>query len=807
MTREHPWEDLLASARKPQQYVGCEWGGVPTRAGLPDVTLAYPDTYELGMSNFGLAVVRHLLVESGRFNVRRAYCPAPDLYSRLCASGRELVCVEDAFPVSRSSVIGFGVPAEALYTNILRMLSLAGLPALASERLESAPVVVAGGGGLANPLPLSPFIDVFYLGDAEEHAVELFEALSGGGGRRARLSEVAGIPGVWVPSLGPKPVTVQRVSALRQADAPVRQLVPLCQVAHDRAVVEIARGCSRGCRFCQAGFLSRPVRERKPAEVMDLLERSLGATGWEEAGLLSLSFSDYSRLEELLPCLADFERRTGISVSKPSLRPDTFARLEGFGRISGRITLAPEAGTERLRWKLNKCMTDKDIIESFDMAFDLGAKGVKLYFLVGLPDETDEDLEGIGALARAACNAASRHRRNPGASVSVALSPFVPKPATPLQWAPQAGWSELWRRIRFTASRCGRASVGWNDPGLAVVEAVLGLGDGDSTPGLLSAAVDAGAGFDGWSDRFRWDVWRELIGNRPGLEGRLRDGLDPGDPLPWDFISTGVSRGHLLEELERFGRGEATPDCREAGCSGCGACGEGGSPCDSWSAASRDGSSGGPCVIAGQGSAGADAFGGRPACVARFWYSKRGLARFSSHLDTVRMWMRVFRRAGLEAVTRGSHVKRQRIRFGPALPLGFSGSAECVDVLLGAPPPPGMQEAVSRSLPPGFGLLRARVLPPDTPAPDREAALAEYAVMCDIPDPETLMRFEGVRGARMEGGTLLLEIDMSCPKARPDRLLEEAGVAFGSIERTGLFGVSDGRRHPLAGAEGGDDPA
>lgn len=807
MTPAHPWEDLLASSGKPQQYIGCEWNSVRPRAGLPDVTLAYPDTYELGMSNFGLAAVRHILVESGRFNVRRAYCPAPDMDSKLRASGRELVCIEDAFPVSRSSVIGFGVPAEALYTNILRMLGLAGLPARASERPDSAPVVVAGGGGLANPLPLSPFVDVFFLGDAEDHAAELFTILSGGGGRRGKLAEVSQIPGVWVPSLGPKPVEVQHVRALRPADAPVRQLVPLCQVTHDRAVVEIARGCSRGCRFCQAGFVSRPVRERPPAEVLDLLEKTIGATGWEEAGLLSLSFSDYSRLEDLLPCLADFERKTGVSISKPSLRPDTFARLGGLGRISGRITLAPEAGTERLRWKLNKCMTDKEIIDSFDMAFGLGAKGIKLYFLVGLPGETDEDLEGIGTLARAACSAASRHRRNPGRSVSVALSPFVPKPATPLQWAPQAGWSELWRRIRFTASRCGRATVGWNDPGLAVVEAVLGLGDADSTSELLSAAVKAGAGFDGWSDRFRWDVWRGLIGSRPGLEDRLRDGLDPGAPLPWDFISTGVSRGYLLDELGRYDAGQASPDCREAGCSGCGACGEGGPPGAPLSGSPCPDAAGVAGSLAGHSLEGVDAGMGRPACIARFWYSKRGLARFSSHLDTVRMWTRAFRRAGLEAVTRGGHVKRQRIRFGPALPLGFSGSAECVDVLLGTPPSPGMMEAVSRSLPPGFGLSRARVLPPDTPAPDREAALAEYAVMCDIPDPEALMRFEGVRGARMENGILILEIDLSCPKARPDRLLEAAGAAFGSIERTGLFGVSDGRRRPLAGAEGGDDPA
>lgn len=806
MTRAHPWEDLLTSAWKPQQYIGCEWNSVAPRTGLPDVTLAYPDTYELGMSNFGLAAVRHLLVESGRFNVRRAYCPAPDMDSKLRASGRELVCVEDGFPVSRSSVIGFGVPAEALFTNILRMLCMAGLPARASERPESAPVVVAGGGGLANPLPLSPFIDVFFLGDAEDQAVELFAILSGGGGRRGRLAEASSIPGAWVPSLGQRPVAVQRIRALRPEDAPVRQLVPLCQVTHDRAVVEIARGCSRGCRFCQAGFVSRPVRERTPAEILDLLEMSLKVTGWEEAGLLSLSFSDYSRLDELLPGVADLERRTGVSVSRPSLRPDTLARIGGLGRISGRITLAPEAGTERMRWKLNKCMSDKDIIDSFDVAFGLGAKGIKLYFLVGLPGETDEDLEGIGNLARIACSAASRHGRNPRKSVSVALSPFVPKPATPLQWAPQAEWSELWRRIRFTAARCGRAAVGWNDPGLAVVEAVLGLGDGDSTPGLLAAAVDAGAGFDGWSDRFRWDVWRELIGSRSGLENRLREGLDPGDPVPWDFISTGVSPGYLLEELERYHGGKASPDCHEAGCSGCGACGGGGSPGEPCSGAPSPGASASASGDAGAEPAGSGS-GGRPVCIARFWYSKRGLARFSSHLDTVRMWTRAFRRAGLEAVTRGSHVKRQRIRFGPALPLGFSGAAECVDILLGTPPPPGMEEAVSRSLPPGFGLSRARVLPPDTPAPDREAAFAEYAVMCDIPDPEALMRFEGVRGVRMEGGTLFMEIDLSCPKARPDRLLESVGAAFGSIERTGLFGVSDGRRRPLAGAEGGDDPA
>jgi len=745
----------------------------------------YPDTYELGASNFGLRVVRHLLVQTGKYSVRRAFHPAPDMYRLLRENSFPWLDVECGEPVVNSDVIGFGISSEILFTNVLSLIDLMGLELRWRNRKETDPIILAGGGGLANPVPLMPFADLFFLGEAEAGLTDVMEILCSGGSKKEKLSLLKGIEGVLVPFLHDgSTVRWVRIPSLEMSTAPVRQIVPLAQITHDRAVVEASRGCTRGCRFCQASQLSRPVRERKPEEILDLLEQSVTATGWEKAGLLTLSFSDCSSLNELLQGIGPLEEKLHSKVSQPSLRPDTLPGLQSSRFFTGSLTMAPEAGTERLRRIINKPLTDHQITEAARIAARMGANGIKLYFMVGLPSETDEDLYAIASLADLIAGIMGKKRK-----VAVALSPFIPKPHTPFQWATQPDHEELKRRINIIRTACRKASVSWNDPAVSAVEHLLCTG-GPGTADILEEAFRKGAVFDGWSDLFRWDVWMDLI-NR-GKEQRLNPALG----LPWDFIDTGVDRQWLRAEYERSVQGEILEDCRKAGCSGCGACSGDVPPL--------------PVVIsAGEVSKREPDEPPAVQCI-RVRYAKRGLAVHTSHLDMVRMWTRTLRRSGLPLHYTSGYSRRVKLAFSQPIPLGMGSECEYLDLQLNEYVPLSViMEALKKSLPGGIFIVGMAVLSGKYRSPDSATSAAEY-IISGIDRPETAEQYLAEKGGvisfRICGkDEALLVSDPRKGASRPDRIMEAAGVSWRSIVRTNIYTAGEeGQLIPLMPADKGE---
>lgn len=711
-------EDLLKIA-KPSRYLGEEIHSVvkdPRKVKLT-FALAFPDVYEIGMSHLGFHILYSLLNDRPEIACERVFAPWPDLENLLREKGLPLCSLESSRPLKEFALLGFSLQYELNYTGVLNILDLAGIPLRAEQREENDPLIIGGGPCALNPEPLADFFDLFVLGDGEEVVLELCQAIVAskekGERKAALLDRLAGIEGVYIPSFfapsyefdgrlrqilpirsGYSHVTRRVLADLDKGPFPSRPILPLMEVIHDRLNLEIARGCTRGCRFCQAGMIYRPLRERSPRKILELAKSGLQSTGYDEVSLLSLSTGDYSCIEPLLSSLLEHTRERRIAVSLPSLRVETLtpALIEQVGEVRKTgFTLAPEAGTERLRRVINKGNTEEDLLSTLHRVFSAGWRLVKLYFMIGLPSEEDKDLQGIAFLCQEALKLARRSKGS--AQINVSVSTFIPKAHTPFQWEPQSSPEEVERKQKLLRKRLDRHGLQfkWSDSRLSLLEGVLARGDRRLSR-LLETAYFLGCRLDGWGEHFRYDLWEQALsqcGVNPFFYLRKRD---VKEILPWDHLHSRVSKSFLRQERDKALGNLCTPDCRRASCNGCGVC-YGADNLSNRFAEWEEALNLAPVADKRTESS-------LPVRRFRSRLTKMGPARFLGHLDFSQGIIRAFRRAGIPLVFSQGFHPLPKISFGPPLPLGYESWAEYLDF------------QVRGEIQPGIALLRLNEILP-----------------------------------------------------------------------------------------------
>ncbi len=598
-------EPHLAGVEKPARYIGLELGAQRPVPGQGAVSwlLTYPDTYEIGLPNQGLQILYEILNERDDAVAERSYAPWGDLEAVMRRERIPLFSVDTHRPGHEFDVLAFNLSAELTYTNLLNCVDLAGVPVRAAERRPEHPLVAAGGHCTYNPEPLADFLDFVVLGDGEEVVSEITQVIADWkasgrteGSRQGVLRELSHVEGVYVPSMYqvdyedghiravtprfadvPERVEKRTIADLAQWPYPRNQLVPLTEVVHDRLNVEVFRGCTRGCRFCQAGMITRPVRERPADQVRTMVSEGLRRTGYDEVALTSLSTADFSGIESTVRGIVDDPTNCGqVSVSLPSLRVDAFtvgiAGQIQKARRTG-LTFAPEAGTWRMRQIINKLIREEDLYGAVESAFSSGWRRVKLYFLTGLPSETDEDTMGILDLARNCVDIGRTHTK--GVTVKASVGGFVPKPFTPFQWFGQNTAEELGRKVnmlRDAARKTKGVQLTWHDPKASLVEGLASRGDRRLGP-VIEQVWRRGGTFQEWSEHFRLDLWLEAMADHGlDIEWYVYRHRTEDEILPWDHISAGLHKDFLWQDWQDALAEVGLPDCRWTPCYDCGAC-------------------------------------------------------------------------------------------------------------------------------------------------------------------------------------------------------------------------------------------
>lgn len=596
-------EEILPNVQKPARYTGGELGEIKKDINKTNTrfVFCFPDVYEVGMSHMGTSILYHLVNKMDTVYAERCFSPWPDMESELIGADIPLYSLETKTPLKDFDMVGINLSYEMCYTNVLAMIELGRIPLYSKDRTDDMPVIIAGGGCVYNPEPLAEFIDIFVIGEGEEvlqELIRLYEQCRVDNYKRQEfLQKASGIQGIYVPSLYdvtylsdgtieaivplsgvPKAVKKRIIKDFDKSFFPTSPIVPYLGVVHDRVTIEVMRGCTRGCRFCQAGFVYRPVREKSADKLVHEAKASIENTGHDEVSLCSLSTGDHSEVAKLVCTLSDMFKGTGVSVAVPSLRIDSYdseyaQRLKEV-RNTG-LTFAPEAGTQRLRDIINKNITEDDIFSGVKEAFECGTNGVKLYFMMGLPGETEEDLQGIADMAariRSIYYEMPKERRRGGFRLTVSVACFVPKPHTPFQWVAQDSIEMLWKKQEFLRNALRRVKgvkFKWHDARVSMLEAVFARGDRRLSK-VLESAYRQGCRFDSWKEYFDFQKWNTAFEstNTPVVfyAERVR-GKD--EVLPWDIIESGVDKEYLWKENMVSEEKKTTPDCRQ-GCTGCG---------------------------------------------------------------------------------------------------------------------------------------------------------------------------------------------------------------------------------------------
>ncbi len=753
----------LTEVSRPSRYLGGELGSVckPAAQVKVHVALAFPDVYDVGMSHLGLPILYTILNQLDGIAAERVFSPWVDMEAWLRDHDQPLCTLETSTPLARFDVIGFTLQYELSYTNVLTMLDLAGLPLRATERDAEAPLVVVGGPCAFNPEPLADFFDVAVIGDGEEAVVELVQLVrqkqEQGWSKDRLLKELALRQGFYVPRFYtvtydddgsitaitpatdsiPPTVTRRFLTDLDSATFPTRPIVPFMQTIHNRVAIEIARGCTRGCRFCQAGYIYRPVRERSPETIVQLIREALKRSGFEEISLLSLSTGDYGCIQPLLQQLMTEHAADQVSVSLPSLRVGTLTPelMEEIKKVRKTgFTLAPEAGSERLRQVVNKGIKAEDLLIATAQAYQFGWRLIKLYFMQGLPTETDEDLEAITELATAVKKSG---RGTGGNDVNVAVSTFVPKPHTPFQWEAQISLEETRRRQNLLRDGLKKKKLHfkYHDPELSFLEGVFARGD-RRLGRVLEAAVRLGCRFDGWREQFDFSRWQQAFAAcdlDPAwyLRERAEDEI-----LPWSHLDCGIPLSFFLEERHKALHADPSPtrDCRTGTCHGCGLC-----DFDELRmrlvppATSRTRPHLPP--------ASPEAEPADHPIRVRLTLSKLGRARMVGHLEYLKMFQRALRRTRLPMrFSQGFH-PTPKVSYLEALPLGVASTCELIDLELKCPlPVEEITEVINAELPEGFRILSGAIIPWKSPSPSAAVAATSYQVPLPSEPPLDILK-------------------------------------------------------------------
>jgi radical SAM family uncharacterized protein/radical SAM-linked protein len=763
-------KELLPFVMKPGRYIGNELGAIKkNHQGKLSVALAFPDVYEIGMSYLGLSILYHLINKRSNCVAERAFAPWVDAEEFLRKENIPLFSLETHTPLKEFDIIGFSLTYELNYTTVLNMLDLAGISVFSSQRAEDDPLIIAGGPSTLNPEPVAEFIDLFVLGDGEEIVHEILDEIEKSKQDRIKKQELllklSKISGVYVPSFYevkynaqkrferitpkyldiPEKIKVRTIPQLKSEYYPTVPIIPFLETIHDRLTIEIMRGCPMGCRFCEARVIYYPKRERLLDDILKQAEVGIAASGWDEISLLSLSTTDYSKLPELAKRLHEKFYSKKVSISLPSLRPDSFslelAQLLTKTKKPG-LTFAPEAGTQRLREVICKNLTEEDLLNTVKIAYSSGWNLIKLYFMIGLPTETKEDLDGIVHLLKKVLRIGNQ--MGGGKNLNVTISPFTPKPHTPFQWEKQEDIDVLQEKMDYLKSnlRRGNLNLKFRDPEVSCLEGILGRGD-RLLSNVVYSAWKKGARLDAWTEHFNYQNWKEAFCESEIDPSSYLQARDLDSSLPWDHIDKGIRKESLQKERNRaytFSE-EFVPSKGEVQVG------------DLIEKKVFE-----KITFQPEGSVKSfsEAYGRKkkrmgtsPALTVarsrvRLIWSKSEEVRFTSHLDVGRTFERAIRRSGIPiAYSEGFH-PHQKVAFGPPLPLGFVSDSEYLDIQLTQPYSHGVLYRLNQALPPGFEFLEAKTILGKSESLSSIINLALYEVELDYPEAETNAKIQSI---------------------------------------------------------------